>query len=83
VPETPLYADVSKAGLTQTLRALKQSGVKSVFIDTPPFATIEIAAIIRMASLIIVPVVPSPHDLRAIGETIALVLLRQKLVSSG
>jgi chromosome partitioning protein len=76
--ETPLYADVSKAGLTQTLRALKQTRVKSVFIDTPPFATTEIAAIIRVASLVIVPVVPSPHDLRAIGETISLVEAERK-----
>src|SRR3954453_19656690 len=35
-PETPLYADVLKTGLSQTLQALEQSGIKSVVIDTPP-----------------------------------------------
>ena len=54
-------------------QALKGSGVKLVVIDTPPFATTEVAAIVSAASLVIVPVVPSPHDLRAIGETIDVV----------
>ena len=35
-------------------------------------------ASLRVASLVIVPVVPSPHDLRAIGETIALVEAERK-----
>jgi chromosome partitioning protein len=52
---------------------LEKSGVELVVIDTPPFATAEIAAIVKAAHLVIVPVVPSPHDLRAIGETIDVV----------
>jgi chromosome partitioning protein len=71
--DTPVCAGVGKGGLTEALQQLERNGVKLVVIDTPPFATAEIAAIVRLASLVLVPVIPSPHDLRAIGETIELV----------
>src|ERR1700733_7756234 len=67
---TPVCADVGEGGLSAALAILEASGVRLVVIDTPPFATTEVAAIVSEASLVIVPVVPSPHDLRAIGETI-------------
>jgi len=70
---TPVCADVGEGGLAATLATLYQSGIKLVLIDTPPFATTEVAAIVREANLVVVPVVPSPHDLRAIGETIDVV----------
>jgi chromosome partitioning protein len=70
---TPVCADVGQGGLSTALATLKASGIKLVVIDTPPFATTEVAAIVGEASLVIVPVVPSPHDLRAIGETIDVV----------
>ena len=46
---------------------------KLVIIDTPPAATAAIHAIINECDLAIIPVVPSPNDLRAIGETLDLV----------
>jgi chromosome partitioning protein len=70
---TPVCADIGKGGLSAALATLRASGIKLVVIDTPPFATTEVAAIVGEASLVIVPVVPSPHDLRAIGETIDVV----------
>ena len=71
--DTPVCAGVGEGGLTAALQTLEKSGVELVVIDTPPFATAEIAAIVKAADLVIVPVVPSPHDLRAIGETIDVV----------
>ena len=71
--DTPVCAGVGEGGLIKAVQQLERSGVKLVVIDTPPFATAEIAAIVRLASLVLVPVIPSPHDLRAIGETIELV----------
>jgi chromosome partitioning protein len=71
--ETPVFAGVEEGGLLQTLQSLERSGVKLVVVDTPPFAAAEIATIVRVASLVLVPVIPSPHDLRAIGETIELI----------
>ena len=68
-----MCAGVGEGGLAATLQRLERSGIQLTVIDTPPFATTEIASIVRAASLVMVPVVPSPHDLRAIGETIELV----------
>ena len=65
-------------GLRKALHDLERSGIKLAIIDTPPFATAEVAAIVRVADLVIVPVIPSPHDLRAIGETIELVETEKK-----
>ena len=71
--DAPVCAGVGEGGLAATLQRLQRSGIQLTVIDTPPFATTEIASIVRAASLVMVPVVPSPHDLRAIGETIELV----------
>jgi chromosome partitioning protein len=71
--DTPVCAGVGDGGLLATLETLERQGIRLVVIDTPPFATAEVAAIVSAASLVVVPVVPSPHDLRAIGETIDVV----------
>jgi chromosome partitioning protein len=70
---TPVCAGIGEGGLASSLATLQASGVNLVVIDTPPFATAEVAAIVSQASLVLIPVVPSPHDLRAIGETIDVV----------
>jgi chromosome partitioning protein len=75
--ETPLFARVD-GSLQTTLLKLQASGVALVVIDTPPFASVEIASVVSVADLVVVPVVPSPHDLRAIGETIELVEAQRK-----
>ena len=76
--DTPVCASIGQGGLPATLLRLARAGINRVIIDTPPFATTEIAAIVRTADLVVVPVVPSPHDLRAIGETIELVEQERK-----
>ena len=73
VEDTPLFATVGSEGLRALLTELAAQGIKLVVVDTPPFASAEIEAIVCEASLVALPVVPSPHDLRAIGETIELV----------
>ncbi|MFL5281813.1 MAG: division plane positioning ATPase MipZ [Rhodopila sp.] len=76
--DTPVCASIGGVGLAATLQTLNEAGVELVIIDTPPFSTAEVAAVLGEASLVVVPVVPSPHDLRAIGETIELVESQQK-----
>ncbi len=71
--DTPVCPEIGKSGLQGTLANLKRAGVNLVVIDTPPFATAEVAAVVSQATLVVVPVVPSPHDLRAIGETVDVV----------
>jgi chromosome partitioning protein len=41
-------------------------------VDTPPQVTDSIRATITLTDLIILPVTPSPHDLRAVGATVDL-----------
>src|ERR1700722_6013555 len=71
--ERPVLAKLSSKGLKDTLTQLEKQGVDVVLIDTPGTADRSVAAIIRVADLVIVPVVPSPHDLRAISQTIQMV----------
>jgi chromosome partitioning protein len=71
--EAPGFARVGEGGLSTTLERLRQSSTNIVVIDTPPYATIEIGQIVRFADLVVVPVKPSPHDLRAVGETVDVI----------
>jgi chromosome partitioning protein len=76
--EAPLFASIEGQGLTESLTKLERAGVQLLIIDTPPFASAEITGVIKVANLVVVPVVPSPHDLRAIGDTIDLVESQRK-----
>ena len=55
------------------LDALSSSGVKLVFVDTPPAIDSGVAGIVARSDLVVVPVRASPDDLRAIGSTVELV----------
>ena len=70
---TPLYVTPVKAGLKATLAQLARQGTALVVIDTPPAIGDSIRATVALADLVVVPVAPSPHDLRAIGATVELV----------
>ncbi len=70
---TPVFIEPTKAGLNATLAQLRSQGFKLVLIDSPPQATRAIEATIKLADLVIIPVTPSPHDLRAVGATVDLV----------
>jgi len=43
-----------------------------LFIDTPPLVPETIEAVIHVADLVVIPVKPSPHDLRGVGVTVQL-----------
>ena len=70
--ETPVLASVGKS-VPATLKALKAAGIALVVVDTPPSADSAVAALLPHADLVIVPVQPSPHDLRAVGSTVDFV----------
>jgi chromosome partitioning protein len=42
-------------------------------VDTPPAITDAIRAVVALADLVVIPVKPSPHDLRAVGRTVEIV----------
>lgn len=55
-----------------TLTALRGHGAQLVVIDTPPAASPALASTLALADLVLLPVRPSPHDLRAVGRTVEL-----------
>lgn len=71
--ETPVFASVDIAQLADHLQQLKKAGIKLAIIDTPPAVTETIRQVLAVADLVLIPTRPSPHDLRAVGSTVALV----------
>ena len=69
---TPQYAAIDIGQLNNQLSVLESHGVNLVIIDTPPALTNVIEATLRIADLVLVPVRPSPHDLRAVGRLIEM-----------
>lgn len=57
---------------TAALAAARATGAKLVLIDTPPAAAPVVADVVGLTDLVLVPVQPSPHDLRAVGATVDL-----------
>lgn len=68
--DTPAYIGTNLSDIGVKLAQLKDKGFKTVVIDTPPAATDAIHTLIAQATLVIIPVRPSPDDLRAVGRTI-------------
>lgn len=75
--QTPVFASVTIDGLKAHLQQLRDAGIKLVVIDTPPGITSEssviLQAVLPHADLVLIPVRPSPDDLRSVGATIDLV----------
>ena len=76
--ETPAFAPSSIKELPKKLEALGQGGYAYALIDTPPAITESIRAVVAQADLILIPIRPSPHDLRAVGSTVELALTAQR-----
>jgi chromosome partitioning protein len=60
-------------GLQATLADLRAAGVQLVIIDTAPSASNDVGEVVAAADLVLIPVIPSPNDFRAIGETLDLI----------
>lgn len=71
--ETPILAQPIDGNLRKTLDTMRKAGVSLVIIDTPPAITSSISLTVALADLVIIPVRPSPHDLRAVGRTVDIV----------
>lgn len=71
--EAPLFATVDVAKLAGHLQQLADAGIALAIIDTPPAVTEMIREVLKSADLVLIPTRPSPHDLRAVGTTVALV----------
>jgi len=71
--ETPCFARTNAATLKEDIEQLRELGMKLLFIDTPPAIEATIGDVIALCDLILIPVRPSPHDLRAAGATVEMV----------
>lgn len=70
--QTPALTSVSLDELPGKLAALKAAGVALAVIDTPPAITESIRLVVQQADFVLIPTHPSPHDLRAVGQTVDL-----------
>ncbi len=71
--ETPHLAQIEPAKLKAQLAILETNGIDIAIVDTPPAVTATNRQVIALASLVLIPTRPSPHDLRAVGSTIGMV----------
>lgn len=71
--DSPVVVQTSLWRLKGDVRRMRDLGKKLLIIDTPPGITSTIRSAIDVSDLVLVPVKPSPHDLRAAGKTVSVV----------
>ncbi len=64
--DTPLYAPLSLFELAEKREALEAAGAKYFFIDTAPSVGAVNAQLLKAADCILIPLNPTPADLRAL-----------------
>lgn len=70
--ETPRRVEIALSALPDALKALAQRDAALCLIDTAPTRADENTDLFRIASLVLVPVRPSPSDLWAVAATVGL-----------
>jgi chromosome partitioning protein len=69
----PAFASTTLAELRGDIERLRLEGCRLVVIDTPPAVNMAIQRVINVASMVIIPTRPSPHDLRAVAGTVDMI----------
>lgn len=64
--DQPRYAPLALSTLTNDIRALREAGASYLFIDTAPSVGNVNAKLFESADLILIPLNPTPADLRAL-----------------
>jgi chromosome partitioning protein len=67
---TPLWVEATTELAVAVAAVRARPGL--LFVDTPPSVSETIAEVIAVSDLVVIPVRPSPNDLRAVGSTIAI-----------
>jgi chromosome partitioning protein len=70
--ETPDFASVEIGRLAEQMATLERQRINLMVIDTPPAFLDTIRAAIAVATLVLIPARPSPHDLRAVGVIVEM-----------
>lgn len=71
--DTPLYAPLNLTDLAPRIEALRAAGAAYLFIDTAPSIGTVNADLFTLADLILIPLNPTPADLRALVKGLPLV----------
>lgn len=71
--DTPQRLDAPVERMSQALAKIAEQGAAYCFIDTAPTVSEQNTGLLKHADLILIPVRPSPSDLWAVAETVALV----------
>ncbi|MGE0278637.1 MAG: AAA family ATPase [Nitrospiraceae bacterium] len=71
--ETPRYVPLTLADLREKIAALEQAGASYLFIDTAPSIGAVNADLFAIADAILIPLNPTPADLRALVKGLPLV----------
>ena len=71
--ESPYFIGTNFPRLLTDLQKLHADGVELVVVDTSAAITMAMRDVAVFADLVVIPVRPSPHDLRAVGTSVALV----------
>ncbi len=71
--DTPSFVNTTLETLEHDIGQLRESGIRFLIIDTPPAITRAIRDVIKVSDMVLIPTRPSPHDLRAVGATVAMV----------
>ncbi|MEE8293708.1 MAG: ParA family protein [Kiloniellales bacterium] len=69
----PHYLHTTMDELPYGIAQLREQGFALLIVDTPPALTTAIGDVIGRADLVVIPIRPSPHDLRSVGTTVKLV----------
>lgn len=78
--DTPTMIEMTQ-GLDAVAATARRMSIDFLIIDTPPSVGDIVREAVAMADLVVVPVQPSPDDLRAVGSTVKLIKdLRKRMV---
>jgi cellulose biosynthesis protein BcsQ len=71
--EYPAFAHTFGSRVGEDLSRLRELGIKTCIVDTPPAIATTIEHVIEAVDIVVIPCRPSPHDLRGAGATVELV----------
>lgn len=76
--ETPRYAPLNLSSLPDKVQTLREAGARYLFIDTAPSISSVNAELFNIADLILIPLNPTPADLRALMKGLTLIKQSRK-----
>lgn len=70
---TPVYVQTGLHRVVDDVERMRDAGLELLVLDTPPALSQTVSDIVAISDLVLVPVRPSPHDLRSVGTTVGLI----------